>query len=735
MLKFRAAVTNIYKHDKSNGFSILRVKPLDDTDDGFFKKEGINSITVVGKIGEPEVGLSVAVEGFSKQHVKFGMQISAQSIYPSKLTAKDHTAGLLFSGLIRSIDKSEAGRIWDAFGEGAIGRISSDPESVKKQASLSDDVSKRLSTEVERLTKNSIPDQFNFLRNLHIAEKPAANIVELFGRKTIGITNQSPYSLTAAPGVGFKTVDSLALKLGVKPDSDIRVASAINNHLEGAISTGNTAINKDQLIDKSSRSTGLDRKVIEDAVNERIKSNHLIQVGSNVVDYGVRKKETEIADEMARLTSFAPAKTIHPRYSSDFLSTEQKSAVESSLNNQVLILTGGPGTGKTTTVKEIIQQHENVSHGDIEILISAPTGKAARRAGQASGRESATLHSILEFNPEDGFRRNKNNPLTADIVIIDEFSMTDLDLFNALLQAMPDKSKLIFVGDTNQLPSVGPGNILGDLITSNTLEISELQKIHRQAKSSKIVVGAHAIKNGNMPIFGGEESDFHFIKADTDEEILDKIKELNSLVLPRDYGIRPDNIQVLTPQRSTEVGIENLNSHLQSILNPKDSSKYSAAFFGQEYRVGDRVMQTKNDKDLDIFNGEVGKITFFDYKQKEAWISFDNNLKKIPFSGFSDMKLAYAATIHKSQGSEYEGVIMPISDQHKNMLSRQLVYTGLTRGKKQVFFVGSEDTLASAIDNTREMQRCTMLSDTLKEKMPQISSAPNANHATSMSPG
>lgn len=728
MLKFRAAVTNVYKHDHQTGFSILRVKPTHDTNDGFFKKNNIKSIVVLGTSSPPSPGQNLTIEGYTKEHETYKTQISAKTIHETKFTAKEHVASFLFSGVIRTLDKKDSQDLWNSFGERSLEAIAQNPKKIESSLGFEPGKMTKLKLEWNRIEKNSIVDQFNFLKNLHASDQASANIIEIYGGKSMEMANKQPYSFMTVPAVGFKTADAIALSLGFGSDSKSRITSGINHIIDGYLATGNTAIPRKQLIERASKLLNSNSNLIEDTISERIKTSHLIEREGKIINFDTHEKEIGIANNLHKLLQDSPKHPKKPFYESGFLNKEQKLAVSTSLNNNVMILTGGPGTGKTTTVKEIIKQNEQANFGDYKTVLVAPTGKAARRASQAADKEATTIHTLLQYNPQNGFKKNNDNKLDADLVIVDEASMVDLDLFNGLLKAMPSNSKLILVGDTNQLPSVGPGNVLADLINSNRLPLVELSEVHRQAKESNIVVVAHNIKSGTMPNFDSMSTDFHFIEAENDNDIRDKILELNKNIIPNDYGISIDNIQVLTPQRKSGVGTESLNTHLQETLNPKTDLSYTATFFGMEFRVKDRVMQTKNNKELDIFNGEVGKITFFDYKQKEGWVAFDSNLKKVPFDKFSDLKHANAATIHKSQGSEYGAVIVPISESHESMLSRQLLYTALTRGKQQVFFVGSKDVMESAINNTREMQRSTMLKSTLEDLLPNQQRLSNINN-------
>jgi exodeoxyribonuclease V alpha subunit len=584
--------------------------------------------------------------------------------------------------------------------------------------------------------QKEIRDVMIFLQSHGVSSAYAAKIFKRYGDRSVAVVKQNPYRLaTDIYGIGFLKADSIARELGFASDSRARVEAGVLYKLQQLAEDGHVYFPYEPLIKECREILGVapepvvqaiaslnaDRQVIIEDVNEGIedfrennKAVYLKQFHQCEVGISNRLKALLSAPKSIRKIDSARAIEWVQQQLSFQPAENQQKAIRCALENKVMVLTGGPGTGKTTIVKAILKI---LSKLQIKMKLAAPTGRAAKRLNEMTGHQAKTIHRLLEYSiHKHEFLRNDRNPLDCDLLIVDEASMIDTVLMYHLLKAIPATATCIFVGDVNQLPSVGAGNVLKDMIGSGSIAVIELNEIFRQAKTSRIVVNAHKINAGQLPALSPSEifdpnNDFYFVKQDDPEKVLEIILELASSRIPRRFGFDPlDDIQVLTPMHKGVVGAANLNHRLQAVLNPADS----AVMFGDHaFRVNDKVMQIRNNYDKEVFNGDIGRITAIDTRERRLTAVFDGREIVYDFSELHELVLAYAVSVHKSQGSEYPAVILPILTQHYILLQRNLIYTAVTRGRQLVVMVGSPKALAIGVNNSQTQQRFTRLRERL----------------------
>lgn len=723
MIKIEVVVKKIFTKDPKSNFCIMSVAGNSQSDkkiifDGVKK----DNLIVKGNIFSPKEGDVLICEGEWQEHPKYGMQLSGKNIYPAKLIKHSHAKSFLNSKYFYNLGRVNAGLLYQKFGDDVFDALSDRQNEIRELIG----VESYMDFVKEWLRARPSKEAFYFLRSLDVMSETAMKIVEQADNNVINIISNNPYILMGMRGVGFKTADDIALRMGLDEQSASRVYQGIKYTLDCISNGGNTSMQLSDFKSKILKMTEMEVDLVYPVIDQYV-NNGMISViddgygQSIVVAQEFYRLEMECAEEIKRLVRTPlPVVPQKIRFADQELVEEQKNGVVSSVSNKISIMTGGPGVGKTKTTKAVIFSLEDScssSYRKNKVVLCAPTGKAARRMSKSTGRDSCTIHSLLEFTQENGFLRNENNKLDLDSLIIDEFSMVDIRLFCALLRALPSDARLIMIGDADQLPSVDPGNVLQDMISSGMISTSRLIKTFRQKEGSHIISNAHLVNSGKMPIIPKDSEDFHWIDANNDDDIASIVTRLMSEVIPKRFGINIDEIQVLTPQKGTIAGVDNLNTVLKEKVNPARRDKISFQMHGNTFTVNDRVMQIKNNKTLGISNGEVGKIKFIDYSTKKARVLFDDSEKIIPFSSFRDMRLGYASTVHKSQGSEYEAVIIPISKNHEMMLTPDIVYTGMTRGKKQVFFVGDRTALENGLKNKHRKQRKTSLSNCLKSAL------------------
>jgi exodeoxyribonuclease V alpha subunit len=612
-----------------------------------------------------------------------------------------------------------AERLIAAFGERTLEIIEETPEVLFKIKGIGKKNGQKIYESIK--SKKDIQDVMVFLRTHYISQGLAVKIYKIYGNGTLEKLKENPYQLADdVQGIGFATADKIALSLGFASTSSLRLKSGIVYTMSLAHSDGHVYLFKNDLITRAVKLLQVSDDVVEQELDGLLLENKDLRIEEDrIYAQQMLHNENYISDKVSSLAcSFYSG---DPYLEDEIrelelknnieLSTTQRAAVLTALNSKISIITGGPGTGKTTILKFVAQAlNQRRQHFEF----AAPTGKAAKRIQESTGFEAKTIHRLLEFIPDQGPRRHSGNPLTADFIIIDESSMIDISLMFQLLDAVDVHSRVLFVGDADQLPSVGPGRVLWDLIQSEAISTTKLTRIFRQSKQSKIVVNAHLINNGYMPELSSEDwsGDFIWIERSDPDVILSTIQMIVAEVLPSDYGLDPmTDIQVLSPMKKGEVGVDTLNLELRERLNPRGYKLKN-----DKFRLRDKVMQIRNDYENDVFNGDSGTIVSFDHAKKEMIVEFDSH--RVSYKEqTADLILSYAITIHKSQGSEYPAVVVPVSTQHYIMLQRNLIYTALTRGKRVVCFVGSKNAMEVAVKNSRLQPRNTYLGTKIRQKL------------------
>lgn len=692
-------------HNEENGFCVLKIR----------SKLHKNPISVVGNLPTVQVGAEFVAEGNWIHDRRFGQQFKASKI---ELKPPSTTLGLekyLASGLIKGVGKVNAKKLVSHFKENIFDIIDQDPDRLLEIPGFSRALVDKIleSWQDQRVIK----DIMLFLHSHDISAARATRIYRLYGHQAMEVITQNPYRLAYdIRGFGFISADRLALKLGVQQESIIRARAGIHYVLTNAMSDGHCALPQEVLIEKSVKLLEISQDVLWEALDQELEEGTLIQHDLKDVPCiflkSLFKTEKDIVYHIKRiLKADMPYRVMDLHGAIEWveqenniaLSTTQKKALGTVLTNKISIVTGGPGVGKTTLLKSILKI---LRTKDLKVNLCAPTGRAAKRMQDATGIEAKTIHRLLNINPVTGhFSADDHDPLKCDVLVIDEVSMVDVSLMCALLKAVPTKAVVIIVGDKDQLPSVGPGQVLTDFIQSGLIPFVHLTETFRQAASSNIIQIAQEINRSQMPQLKGfdSESDFFFMESSDPDMVLSTIVELVKKRLPQKYGCSfLEDIQVLSPMNKGIVGIKNLNVELQKALNPQTNTIEK---FGVIYGVGDKVIQTENNYQKDVYNGDIGVIKAIYFDDEELSVHFDGRDVKYSFQELEELNLAYAMTIHKSQGSEYPVVIIPLLTVHYPMLKKNLVYTGMTRGKKLVILIGQRRALEIALQQNNEENR------------------------------
>jgi exodeoxyribonuclease V alpha subunit len=706
--------------NEENGFTIARVKVPGRHE----------PVTVVGTLMAPMAGEILEMRGEWSDHPKFGRQFKVVE-YRTRVPATVYgIRKYLGSGMIKGLGPVMAGRIVDRFGQKTLDIIDTDIQRLLEVAGVG---KKRIDMIAKAWDAQSeIRDVMLFLQGHGVSSGYAAKIFKHYGSQSIAVVKQNPYRLASDIfGIGFLTADQIAGKLGFEKDSRLRIEAGILYVLHQLCDEGHVYFPHEPLVLKSCDILGvnrepvvralgnlaLDQKIVIEDINEtadtfkqNIKAVYLTRF--HLCETGIAHRLTTLVHASKSIRGIDSHKAIDwvQRRLSITLAENQMKAVAWAIENKVLVITGGPGTGKTTIINAVLKIYARLKSG---ILLAAPTGRAAKRMSEATGFEAKTIHRLLEYSlQKGGFQRHEDKPLECDVLIIDEASMIDTPLMYHLLKAVPPMAAFILVGDVNQLPSVGAGNVLNDIIASAAVPVVTLDKIFRQAKTSQIVVNAHKINQGRVPSVSANQAtdpqnDFYFIEQEDPEKVLEIILELSKNRIPQRFGFDPvDEIQVLTPMHRGVVGAGNLNHQLQAVLNPGEGGITRG---DRSYRVNDKVMQIRNNYDKDVFNGDIGRITAIAWESREVLISIDGRAVVYDFSDLDEIVPAYAVSVHKSQGSEYPAVIIPIVTQHYILLQRNLIYTAVTRGKELVVIVGSRKAMTIGVNNNKTRQRYTRL--------------------------
>jgi exodeoxyribonuclease V alpha subunit len=697
-------IDSIVFTEGEKGFTVARLKEP--------KKRELTCI--VGVMPSVQPGETMHCKGRWKIHPEYGQQFEVQSF---TIQAPSDLLGIqkyLESGMVKGIGSVYAKRIVECFGLNTLEIIDKSPDRLLEVPGIGGKRTEKI--KVCWQDQKSIRDVMIFLRGHNVSPSYAQKIFKSYGDKSIEKVRSNPFQLAKEiHGIGFKTADSIAQNLGIPSDSPARIDAGIEHTLWELSNDGHVCYPFQDLVPEVEEILQVSKEIIEKRIQILVEKQDLVKENDNVWVKPLFLTEIGIARELARLTqSLSRIRQVDIKKALEWvqqqlkieLAPEQKTAVGLGVQEKVLIITGGPGTGKSTITKAILAISEKITP---RILLAAPTGRAAKRMTEITGKKAYTIHSLLEIDFTSGkFKRNKDNPLSCDLFIIDEASMIDTQLMNHLLKAIPSEARVIFIGDVDQLPSVGPGNVLKDLIQSERIAVTQLKKIFRQAADSLIITNAHRINHGEFPdISFHPQGDFQFIEAENPEDVVRIILDLVAHRLTQSHHFhRFDEIQVLSPMKRGLIGSENLNTVLQQQLNPSPTPLLR---FGRCFHVGDKVMQIRNNYEKEIYNGDVGKIVEIDLTAQTLKVGFDGKIVPYDFIEIDELILAYAVSIHKYQGSECPCVIIPVHTSHFKMLFRTLLYTGLTRGKKRVVFVGTKKALAIAIRNEEVLKRHTGL--------------------------
>ena len=727
-------VEHIVYRNEDNGYTVFNLN----NDDG--------ELTCVGKFHFIEEGELLELTGEYTMHKLYGTQLQVES---SKVCAPEDLVSIeryLGSGAIKGIGTALAGRIVKKFKEDTFRIIEEEPERLAEIKGISERKAREIALQVEE--KKEMREAMIYLQKYGISIALAAKIYQHYGQNVYRVIEENPYQIADhVAGVGFKTADEIAQKVGIHTDSDFRIRSGIFYTLLQSVGEGHIYLKQETLlyraggllgvqiehVEKYLMDLAMEKKIVlkNEADGVRVYASHYYYMELNTARM---LHNLNVREEIADVVLLHRLHEIEQN-TGMVLDEMQKKAVMEAARHGIMVLTGGPGTGKTTTINAMIHFFENEG---MDIFLAAPTGRAAKRMTETTGCEAQTIHRLLEVNgnPEEegpsGFTRNEENPLEADVIIIDEMSMVDLPLMYALLGAIVPGTRLVLVGDRNQLPSVGPGSVLKDIIDSDCFPVVMLSKIFRQAEESDIVVNAHKINRGEAVVLDNKSRDFFFLKRQDPNMIISNVITLVQQKMPKYVNARPYDIQVLTPMRKGLLGVERLNRILQEYLNPPAKDKKEKEYGERLFREGDKVMQIKNnyqlewevttrygmtvDKGLGIFNGDMGIISEINTYEETVTVEFDEKRKvKYPFTLLDELELAYAITIHKAQGSEYPAVVIPLLQGPRQLYNRNLLYTAVTRAKKCVTLVGSDTVFQEMIRNTQEQDRNTSLAERIRE--------------------
>jgi len=712
-------VERVTYHNAENGFCVLRARARGHRD----------VVTVVGYAATISAGEWITASGEWVNDRTHGQQFKARFLRTSPPTSADGIEKYLSSGMIRGVGPVYAKKLVRAFGEKVFEVIETRPDRLREVDGIGP--VRAASILAAWAEQKAVREIMVFLHSHGVGTARAVRIFKTYGSDAIQVMSENPYRLARdIRGIGFKTADAIAMKLGIEKTAMIRVRSGISYALTEGMDEGHCGLPTDELVPLAERLLEVPQQLIRTALDFELQDGTVIadRVGETPCVFlaGLHRAERTIAERLTRLANGTlPWPRIDPDKALPWvekqiclaLAESQVAAIRLALISKVLVMTGGPGVGKTTIVKAILRILAAKGTG---LVLCAPTGRAAKRMTEATGFEAKTIHRLLEVDPRGGgFRRGEDNPLDCGLLVVDEASMVDVMLMQALMKAVPDKAAVLIVGDIDQLPSVGPGQVLADIIASGAVPVVRLTEVFRQAAQSRIITTAHRINQGSMPDLGppGTESDFYFVQADDPATAVGRIIELVKTRIPKRFGLDPiRDIQVLCPMNRGGVGARSLNIELQAALNPAGDRKVQR--FGWTFASGDKVMQIENDYEKDVYNGDIGHIDDVEPDAGEIAVSFDGRSVAYGFGELDMLVPAYAATIHKSQGSEYPAVIIPVLTQHYAMLQRNLLYTGVTRGKRLVVLVGQKKAVAIAVRNASGRRRWSKLVEWLRPCSP-----------------
>lgn len=701
----RGVLDRVTFHNLDNGYCVLRVRAAGHAE----------TVTVVGHMPQAMAGEQIEAQGEWVNDRAHGRQFKAEAIRTSPPHTADGIIKYLGSGLVKGIGPTYAKKIVAAFGERTLEVIDRSPSFLSQVKGIGP---KRLQLIREGWKESAaVRGIMTFLMSYGIGTARAVRIYKTYGENAVKLVQENPYRLSDDIwGIGFRTADELALKLGIPRDAPARLQAAVRYVLQDASSSkGHVGLPEEILVEETAALTQATTEQVASAIEQLLHSDELVrdslrlasrasedsavpstllylkplhaaEVGTARQIHGLREGEHPLAQsDIARALVWVESRM------KIVLADSQRAAIRAAITEKLLVVTGGPGTGKTTIVRAIL---EIFAAKRQRVLLAAPTGRAAKRLSESTGRDAKTIHRLLEYDAGiGGFRRGRENPLEVDLLVVDEVSMVDLVLMNRLLAAVPEEACVVFVGDRDQLPSVGAGSVLADLIDSGMVAVARLTEIHRQAGASHIVRAAHAVNAGEVPESApNADGDFYVVEAEEPAMVLDRILTLVTDRIPKKFNLDPiADVQVLSPMNKSELGVQNLNRLLQATLNPPGGSEIQR--FGQTFRVGDKVIQTRNNYQREVFNGDIGRVQAIDEVDQVLAVDFDQRIVEYDFNDLDELQHAFAISIHKSQGSEYPAVVIPVHTQHFIMLRRNLLYTGITRGRQLVVLVGSRKAL------------------------------------------
>jgi len=708
-------VERVVFHNTDTGFCVLRVKLAEQRE----------PVTMVGECAQVAPGEVVRADGAWRTSPSYGLQFRASMLVAVPPSTLEGIEAYLGSGMIKGIGRAMAKKLVAAFGDQVFEVIERRPQRLREIPGIGRGLAERIATAWRE--QRAVRDIMLFLHSHGLSPLRAARIFEAYGERAIQVVSSNPYRLARdIRGIGFQSADELAERLGIAPDSPFRLSAGVAHMLEEALGHGHCALPQDDLVARAAALLGVEAGEIEAALETEIAARGLIAEAIEgtpcVFLPAIHQAEREVAKRLRALAIGQPPWPIEDlegrlgrveRQLALSLAPGQRAALAAALASKLLIITGGPGTGKTTLVEAILI---GLAESGVDVQLAAPTGRAARRLGESTGRDAKTLHRLLEAEPTRGFRRGAARPLTCDLLVVDEMSMVDLPLMQAVLAALPRQAALLLVGDVDQLPPIGPGQVLADLIASDRLPVARLDEIFRQAAASRIVQNAHRINRGLMPELDRPDArltDFYAIKARGPEDGARLVLELVTARIPERFGVDPvADIQVLCPTNRGELGARHLNQTLQAALNPNLAD--GIEHHGMRFALGDKVMQLENDYDREVYNGDLGRVTRIDREQSLITIEIDGRPLSYALAELDALAPAYATTVHKAQGSEYPVVVLPLARHHGRMLRRNLVYTAITRAKRLVVLVVEGNALELAIAERPEPRRWSKLRELLR---------------------
>ncbi len=721
MENLKGTVERVTYYNEENGYSVIKIKadkryPTAEARDGM--------ITVVGTLPEIKVGEECQFSGDWVDDARYGKQFRAEMMTPIMPTTETGIVNYLSSGIVKGIGPKTAQKIVDFFGTQTLTVLDHQPERLSEVPGLKRELAKSLL--IAWAENHAIRQTMIFLQGYGVTAKMSARIYQQYGSQTISTVKENPYALADEVfGIGFLRADEIARSMGLAADSPNRIRAGLHYALNQLAKEGNTYSPRAGLVEKANELLAIDNRERTEAVLSRelftgdlISDTLMIESGEQVeaiylplyyhAEHGAADRLRDLADMPSSIIEEVKKvdwKKFLARLADENqveLTDQQQGAVQAALANKVSILTGGPGTGKTTTLRMVIDALEEL---DYEFALASPTGRAAKRLSEATNCPASTIHRLLGFIPGEGFMHDEDDPLDVDMLIVDETSMLDLLLFYDLLKALPLQAHLMLVGDVDQLPSVGAGNVLRDVITSDVAHVTRLDVIFRQDEASHIVVNAHRINHGDAPFMDNNSKDFYFFGEDDPVRAAELVVDIVKNRLPSKFGFDPiDDVQVIAPMYRGPIGVHALNEALQKTLNG-DIRVAEKQLGGRLFRAGDKVMQTRNNYDKEVFNGDIGRIQGIDFESQTLEVIFDGRYVDYEFMESEQLIHAYCISTHRSQGSEYPVVVMPLMTQHYMMLQRNLLYTGVTRAKKMVVLVGSRRAVYMAVQNNKVADR------------------------------